>query len=338
MKLLLSLCCAVPCCLLGIVGGENAGTCHTECAPGSCSISATATTPENCHPGCAPGSCALLTKASAKSPSCTTQSACTTETKTAAIEYTEDELKAIAFMCDVITQEKRASFSQEEIEAGAKVSLEGVPITKLRAGILAELGNRNFDMSSLPAGRCTKYSACSVNMDLSYAQGEELKRYETEKEMDGRPVQAFVAPDFSLPTTKGTNIRLADYKGKPVALVFLAVHCSHSWDTLPLLEELKDQYGEDELVILPVYTNSGSVADVKESTAHKNLNLALAVAEGKALSQKYDSLIVPSVFLINEKGEVTKRLVGYKNKAFLQTELAQLVASKGTPTTATQNP
>lgn len=94
------------------------------------------------------------------------------------------------------------------------------------------------------------------------------------------------APDFTLKNTAGEQITLSVYRGKPVALILLAVHCSHSMDTLPIISKLKKKYEPKGLVILPVYVNAGSVKSLKTWTADLNLDYPLIAAPDKKLAEK----------------------------------------------------
>ena len=165
-----------------------------------------------------------------------------------------------------------------------------------------------------------------MNRDLSGASGEELERYGLEKSQDGKTFTEWYAPDFTLPSTAGEQISLSDYRGKPVALIFLAGHCNHSLQTVPIITELKKKYESQGLVILPVYVNSGSVEDVEYLRSGLKLNYPLIVSENKDVAKTYESLIVPSVFLIDREGRITKKFVGYKNRSVLDQAFAELAS------------
>jgi peroxiredoxin len=191
---------------------------------------------------------------------------------------------------------------------------------------MAELSRRNFDMTSL-GGNCSKYNACSVDRNLMNATGEELERYKEEVALDGTSFSDRIAPDFTLPNTEGQKVTLSEHRGKNVAVVFLSAHCYHSLDTLPILAELKQEYDEEELAILPVFINSGDVDDVASRAWELDVEYPLLVSEGKEISRLYDSRMVPSTFLIDEQGNLTKKLVGFKDKATLDQAFGELVGS-----------
>lgn len=243
------------------------------------------------------------------------------------VKLTADEQTVVTYIADKIQAGELPMLSSEEIEKEVGLSLEAIERldeSKLRAGVMAELSRRNFDMASL-GGNCSKYSACSVDRNLMNATGEELKRYEEEVALDGTTFTDRLAPDFTLPSTTGQPVSLSEYRGKNVALVFLSAHCFHSLDTLPILIELKRKY--DDLVILAVFINSGNVADVASRAWELGVDYPLIVSEDKEISRLYGSRMVPSTFLIDERGNLSKRLVGFKDRAALDRALAELVGS-----------
>ncbi len=245
-------------------------------------------------------------------------------------EYTADELKVIGYIADRLVTGEPPSFTSEEIQAATGVTLEaieGLSRLRIEQGLIAEMTRRGIDVAAF-AGNCAKFSACSIDRDLSGASGEDLARYEEEKAQDGRPFEAWTAPDFTLPRTTGGTAALADYKGRSVALVFLSGHCNHSMETLPVLDQLAEEYEGKEIAILPVYVNSGSVEDIKTWSSSLGVDMPLLVDEGKALSEAYGFRMVPTTFLIDREGRVARKLVGQKDRDTLARAFSDLIGTK----------
>ncbi len=245
------------------------------------------------------------------------------------VVLTEAEQEMVAYLVDMVERGEAPEISEEEIEQKFGMSsdeIEKLVESKLRAAVMAELERRGFDLASL-GGNCSKYSACSVDQNLMNASGKELERYEAEVALDGTSFSDRLAPDFSLPSTTGDQVSLSDYRGKNVALVFLSAHCYHSLDTLPILAELKQEYKDAGLEIVPVFINSGSAEDVASRAWELDIRYPLVVSEGKEISEAYQSRMVPSTFLIDEQGRLTKKLVGFKDKATLDQAFEELVGS-----------
>ncbi len=242
---------------------------------------------------------------------------------------TDVEQKVVTYLADMIESGKTPMISEEKLEQELGLSsaeIERLVESKLRPAVMTELERRGFDLASL-GGNCSKYSACSVDQNLMNASGKELERYEAEVALDGTSFTDRLAPDFSLPSTTGDQVSLSDYRGKNVALVFLSAHCYHSLDTLPILAELKQEYKDAGLEILPLFINSGSAEDVAAHARELDIRYPLVVSEGKEISEAYESRMVPSTFLIDEQGRLTKKLVGFKDKATLNRAFEELVGS-----------
>jgi peroxiredoxin len=241
-----------------------------------------------------------------------------TEAASADIELTEDEKVVVSFIADQLMTGSPPAFEDSEIQEATGVSVDNLDEGVLRTGVVQEILSRGVDLNQLfAASTCSQLSACSVHRNLAGAQGEELDRYHAEKALDGKTYASWKAPGFNLPSTAGEMISLAAAHGRPVAVVLLSGHCTHSMDTLPVLVNLREKYAAEDLTILPIYVNSGSVEDVRSWSSRMNLNYPLLVDESKTLSDQYESYLVPSTFLIDADGQVTRKLVGFKDQETL---------------------
>lgn len=242
-------------------------------------------------------------------------------------DFSAVERRVIDHVCDLLVSGRDvADITPEAIAQATGVSLEGMTFERLQAGVLLELKRRNFNFDQI-GGYCSKYSACSVDRDLSGAAGEELERYRLEKSQDWATFTDWFAPDFTLPSIAGERVSLADFRGRPVVLIFMAGHCNHCLDTHDILPELQEKYAATGLVVLPVYVNSGSVEDVKSWIQQLDLNYPILVSKDKAICEPYGSRMVPTFFLIDREGEIVKKLVGYKSASILDRAFAELVRS-----------
>ena len=91
---------------------------------------------------------------------------------------------------------------------------------------------------------------------------------------------------------------------------------------------MQDKYAPKGLAVLPVYINSGSLEGVRGWSKEMDLNYPILVSRGTDISRLYDSRMVPSFFLIDRKGKITKKFVGYKSKSTLDRAFAELVNSR----------
>ena len=248
--------------------------------------------------------------------------------------FSGDETTIIQFFADrIIITGEIPDLSGEEIEEATGVSLnqlKELSPNRLQAGVLAELSRRQFNVDSLAgASNCARFSACSIDRNLFGASGAELARYEEERAEDGRAFAEWAAPDFTLPSLSGAPVSLTDFHGENVALVFLAGHCNHCLQSLATLDQLREEYRSQGLAVVPVYINSGSVEDVHSWISALDLAMPVLIAEPRDLSERYDFSMVPTTFLIDRDGQVTRKLVGQKSKDELDEAFGELVASSG---------
>ncbi len=63
------------------------------------------------------------------------------------------------------------------------------------------------------------------------------------------------APDFSLPNVDDTTTSLADYKGKPLLVIFMCNHCPFVRHIRPELARLGEDYGPRGVAIYAINSN-----------------------------------------------------------------------------------
>ncbi len=245
-------------------------------------------------------------------------------------ELSADELKLVRHIAGLIESSKRVEFDIAAFAEATGLSEEtitGFDQGRIESGIIAELQARDFDTSkiSFGAGNCSEFGACSVDRNLSGASGELLESYQTERASNGKTFDDWTAPDFTLPSTDGKEVSLSDFRGKRVALMLLATHCNHCYDTMPFLAELRKTYADD-IVILPVLVNASSVDDARKWIALTGAELTALVSTDKSVSKLYETELVPATFLIDEKGYVTKKFVTFQTKETIGLAIREFVA------------
>ncbi|MDR2019959.1 MAG: redoxin domain-containing protein [Treponema sp.] len=116
------------------------------------------------------------------------------------------------------------------------------------------------------------------------------------------------APDFSLPLIDGTNLRLADLKGKAVFLNFWASWCGPCRAEMPSMEALYRRYRNRGLEILAVNVQE----DRKTASAFMNqFGLSFPAAlDGGGISGRYGITAFPTTYIIDREGFIVSRIVG----------------------------
>lgn len=119
------------------------------------------------------------------------------------------------------------------------------------------------------------------------------------------------APDFTLTTIDGDTLRLSDFRGKTVLLVFTSVNCKGCEDQMPYLVEVY-QRAQGELVVLTIYHEIYDVSKVKDYVTKKQFTTfpALPDPENKTATAYGATRFPPTNFIIDAEGIVRYKKVG----------------------------
>lgn len=206
-----------------------------------------------------------------------------------------------------------------EEATGIELSIGDTPI--LQQAVLAKLADDPRGQELLAGSRCSDYGACSMWGNLASASGDVLALYEREMALDGTRYDDRKLPSFEARNLAGETVRSADLVGKPAVLALLSVHCNHSMETFPILQELHRQYSAEGLQVVGVLVNSGTVEDANGWVPHFAPEHPIWVVEGDDLGDLIGSHLVPSYLLIDARGKVRELLVGYRDQASVVAEL-----------------
>ncbi len=223
-----------------------------------------------------------------------------------------------AFVADhVLKTEEIPSAAQVKDATGVAITIADTPV--LQEAVRRRLGKDPRGQKLLAGSRCSDYGACSLwgslSGNLATATGETLAMYEREKALDGSTYDDLARPAFEAHDWAGEKVRSTDLVGRPAVLAFLAVHCNHSMDTFPILRELHRRYGKRGLQVVGILVNSGSVRDANEWVPQQFApEHPMWVYETASLGDLIGSHLVPTYLLVDKKGRVRKRIVGFKDQ------------------------
>ncbi|UUA72036.1 TlpA family protein disulfide reductase [Cellvibrio sp. QJXJ] len=119
------------------------------------------------------------------------------------------------------------------------------------------------------------------------------------------------APDFTLPSSSGENVRLAEQRGQVVMLNFWASWCGPCRQEMPLLDEMSKRYSSAGFVLYGVNVEEDNT-DAKKLIQQLGVTFPILYdAESKA-SSLYNVDAMPTTVLIDKKGEIRYVNRGYK--------------------------
>jgi peroxiredoxin len=119
------------------------------------------------------------------------------------------------------------------------------------------------------------------------------------------------APDFTLRSMAGPNLRLNEQRGRVVMVNFWATWCGPCRQEMPHLNKLYDKYRDSGFVLLGV--NIDDNADKATDLATKlGLRFPVLLDTDKTVTRLYDMGSMPATVLIDREGKVRHLHRGYR--------------------------
>jgi len=118
------------------------------------------------------------------------------------------------------------------------------------------------------------------------------------------------APDFTLRTMNGPNLRLAEQRGRVVMVNFWATWCGPCRQEMPHLNRLYEKYRASGFVLLGVNVDDDT-RNAAELATKLGLKFPVLLDTDKGVSKLYDLSTMPSTVLIDRDGKVRYVHRGY---------------------------
>ncbi len=125
------------------------------------------------------------------------------------------------------------------------------------------------------------------------------------------PVANATAPDFTLRSADGRNVRLDELRGQVVLVNFWATWCGPCREEMPRLDTLYQKYHKSGFVLLGV--NVDDDPHTALATAAKlGVSFPVLLDTDKKVSKLYDLNTMPSTIVIDRDGKVRFLHRGYR--------------------------
>ena len=122
------------------------------------------------------------------------------------------------------------------------------------------------------------------------------------------------APDFTLGVDKsGKTVTLSSLKGKTVYLDFWASWCIPCKDSFPWMNKMQSTYRDQGLVILAVNLDDNRAA-AKEFLKQVPGIFTIVYDPKGEIATNYQVEVMPTSFIIDKKGNLVSRKLGFKLK------------------------
>jgi thiol-disulfide isomerase/thioredoxin len=122
---------------------------------------------------------------------------------------------------------------------------------------------------------------------------------------------AEAAPDFTLKSSTGENVRLAEQQGQVVMLNFWASWCGPCRQEMPLLDAMSKKYSKMGFVLYGVNVEKDN-KPAKKMLADLGVTFPILFDPESKLSSLYNVDAMPTSVFIDKKGQIRYVARGYK--------------------------
>lgn len=119
------------------------------------------------------------------------------------------------------------------------------------------------------------------------------------------------APDFTLKSNSGKNIKLSELRGSVVMINFWASWCGPCREEMPLLQQLYDRYQGMGFTLLGVNVDEESAA-AEKMLKDTPVSFPVLYDQKNSVSKQYQVKAMPSTFIVDRDGNVRFLHKGYK--------------------------
>jgi thiol-disulfide isomerase/thioredoxin len=136
------------------------------------------------------------------------------------------------------------------------------------------------------------------------------------------------APDFTLETLDGKNVRLADLRGKAVLLNFWATWCGPCKIETPWLVELQNQYGSQGLQVIGVAMDDSGKDEIAKFAKDMGVNYPVLLGK-EAVGDAYGGVpALPESFFIGRDGKIVDKIIGLKGKGEIEDSIKKALETQ----------
>jgi peroxiredoxin len=134
------------------------------------------------------------------------------------------------------------------------------------------------------------------------------------------------APDFTLKSQKGDNLKLSELRGKVILINFWASWCGPCRQEMPVLNELYQHYRPLDFTILGVNVEQNS-DDAKSLLKDVSVSFPILFDNKNKVSKLYDVKGMPSTVLVDRDGNIRYVHMGYQpgTEAEYQSQIRALI-------------
>ncbi len=129
------------------------------------------------------------------------------------------------------------------------------------------------------------------------------------------------APDFTLPTLRGEDVSLSEFRGSPVIIYFFTRLCgSHTFDLRFLQTAAASEAGNlPEVLVVGLQEDTRSLGWLVNRSIGDDYDFTVAADSSLTTFLQYQVLTVPVTFFVDGEGNIQSLHQGFLNEEFLAT-------------------
>jgi len=130
--------------------------------------------------------------------------------------------------------------------------------------------------------------------------------------------------DDTLKDMNGNDVRLADFRGRPMLINFWATWCAPCRHEIPAFVELVDKYRDQKFIVLGISVDD-KPEDLRTFAAEFKMNYPVLVGLGHdALQEHYGAYTLPVSWFVRADGSVDYKHIGTQTKEWFEDRVKKL--------------
>ena len=140
---------------------------------------------------------------------------------------------------------------------------------------------------------------------------------ENEEETTESP---YIAPDFTVYDYEGNEVKLSDFRGKPIVLNFWARNCGYCTMEMPDFQAAYDKYGDKVVFLMVCFTSFSNrgVEYEKEYIDQNGYTFPVYYDTENSAVSRYGINSIPQTFFINSDFDLYTYIPGMASEALLE--------------------
>ena len=171
----------------------------------------------------------------------------------------------------------------------------------------------------------SKYSKKNISNETEKSKNATIQNEDSTK---GSGKDKVMAKDFVVYDENLKEVKLSDYRGKPVIVNFWASWCPPCKSEMPSFNEMSKKYKENEIAILMVNLTDGqreTMSTAKQFIKDNNYNMKVLFDNKMNAANSYNISAIPRTIFIDKDGYIVKDDSGAITKEELESQIKLLL-------------